>query len=137
MKTLQLILFTALVMTFTACDTSYNREDVLGTWQVTDFTTTAELSEVLIKTTRDMVKTNVYVFKDGSYSESSDYMGFTTESTGNWNIDLEKKTFELNMNDAGAVKTRAYVLDEFSGDKMIWKDDMGELGVNRMTLEKQ
>jgi hypothetical protein len=123
-----LVLFSLLV---TSCTTELSKENIVGTWNVTDFSSNSNLSPAILQSAKEIAKTGTYHFDDdGSYEYNDDY--WDAPETCSWELDLEKKEIILSS----GVRPQHFKISSFSKSEMVWVEDMGEMGSSEHTLTR-
>lgn len=125
-------LITLLIYLISSCTNELTTENIVGTWKITDFTSNSEISPQILHHARALAITGTYEFMaDGSSHYTDDY---SAEIPFDRTWDLNPDTKEIRFKTP--TSTTNYQISSFTKNKMIWVEDMGEMGSNEYTLRK-
>ncbi|NOQ74609.1 MAG: hypothetical protein GQ574_21535 [Crocinitomix sp.] len=131
MKKYSLLIVLLFALITPSCNSELTRENLIGTWNVIEFTSNANLSSSVIASGREVAITSSYKFaEDGTIQYDDDYIEQPLNSK--WELDSEKREITFTSgNDHQSFEILSYTKNE-----MVWSESMGELGTNRYTLTK-
>lgn len=114
-----------LTIVLSSCQSQINQSDLNGEWNVTKLNAnTPGLSPILIQGAREeAISTSYWFNQDGSYKETSNSNPIGKE--GLWEFHPSNNLLELT--DEG-VSGQIFIVKSVDTSKMIWFDDMKELG---------
>lgn len=138
MKRIQNVLLIAVALIFTACSGAISEEKLVGTWQITDFSTTVELSPMIIESSTEIALTTRYELAEGTFVETMSAMGDEIRNTGTWELKEEGKEMQMTYDSAPEeAMVSHYQIKSYSDSKMVWVVEYEEIGTSEIVLERQ
>jgi hypothetical protein len=124
-----IILFFALLLA--SCASELSPENIVGTWQVTDFTSNADLAPSIIEGGKEVAITSTYKFAaDGTIQYDDAFVDQPQNSV--WELDAEKKKITFTAGNDQKI----FQIKSFTKNEMIWLESMGDMGTNEYILVK-
>ena len=95
-----------------------------------------ELSPQLIQSTREIVLSSTYTFKENNVVLHSS-LYYEQGTMGTWRLDEEAQKIYLEFKDVEGYDKTEYIIVSFSGSEMTWINEVQELGHISIRLERQ
>ena len=136
MNKLLIFTYTALI-TFLSCSSKIDTSKIIGNWKVIEFSAdTPDLSPAVIDAGKKEALSSHYSFlKNGDSNLKSNYYKNGNKRT--WNYNETSNFLTINNKEKTEIGPENYKIVSLNDNKMVWSQNLGELGSLKMTLIKE
>ena len=132
-----LILACTILISILSCSSKVDTSKIIGKWKVIEFSTnTPELSPAVIDAGRIEALSSHYSFlKNGDSNLKSNYYKNGKERT--WNYNATSNVLTIKNKEKTETGPENYKIESLNDNKMVWLQNLGELGSLKLTLIKE
>ena len=129
-------LLVLLLVLLLACTGKTIEAELPGSWKVVEFNSnTPSLSPSLLKQAHDIAISSHYTLDENGACHVKSIYG-ETEEPGTWSYDAKANEIVLVFIQNGEEVSEQYQIASVNENKMVWYQDLGELGNLKLHLEK-
>jgi len=132
-----LIIACTILISVLSCSSKVDTSKIIGKWKVIEFSAnTPDLSPAVIDAGRtESLSSHYSFFKNGDSNLKSNYYKNGKERT--WIYNSTSNVLTMQNKEKNEDGPESYTIESLNDNKMIWLQDLGELGSLKLTLIKE